>query len=78
MLTHNLGYPRIGAHRELKTACESYWAGHYSGEELAAAGKALRQNHWQIQQQAGMDLVPCNDFSYYDQVLGQFTLSPAR
>ena len=27
MLTHNLGYPRIGSHRELKKACELYWSG---------------------------------------------------
>ena len=69
MYTHNLGYPRIGAHRELKAACESYWSGQSSSEELEAAGLALRKAHWQLQQQAGIELVPCNDFSFYDQVL---------
>lgn len=69
MLVHNLGYPRIGIHRELKSACERYWTGQSSLEELTAAGKALRHAHWQVQQEAGMDLIPCNDFSFYDQVL---------
>ena len=69
MRTHNLGYPRIGSHRELKNACERYWAGESNLEELAAAGKDLRHAHWQAQQQAGIDLIPCNDFSFYDQVL---------
>ena len=69
MLTHNLGYPRIGKQRELKSACERYWAGESSPEELIATGKSLRQTHWQSQQQAGIDLIPCNDFSFYDQVL---------
>lgn len=69
MRTHNLGYPRIGSHRELKTACERYWSGQSSLDELAAAGKTLRQAHWQLQRDAGMDLIPCNDFSFYDQVL---------
>jgi len=69
MLTHNLGYPRIGRHRELKNACERYWAGQSGAEELAAAGMELRKAHWQAQQQAGIDLIPCNDFSFYDQIL---------
>ena len=69
MQTHNLGYPRIGIHRELKSSCERYWAGESSLEELAGAGRALRQSHWQAQREAGIDLIPCNDFSFYDQVL---------
>jgi 5-methyltetrahydropteroyltriglutamate--homocysteine methyltransferase len=69
MYTHNLGYPRIGLHRELKTACERYWSGQSNLQDLHAAGKALRQAHWQAQKQAGIDLIPCNDFSFYDQVL---------
>ena len=69
MQNHNLGYPRIGSHRELKKACEAYWAGKISQEELLQIGKNLRREHWQIQQQAGIDLIPVNDFSFYDQVL---------
>ncbi len=69
MLTQNLGYPRIGAHRELKKACESYWAGRISNQELLDAGKSERQKNWQVQMDTGIDLIPCNDFSFYDHVL---------
>ncbi|MGH6635502.1 MAG: 5-methyltetrahydropteroyltriglutamate--homocysteine S-methyltransferase, partial [Gammaproteobacteria bacterium] len=67
--THNLGYPRIGKHRELKNACERYWAGQSTLDDLVATGKRLRQAHWRAQQDAGIVLIPCNDFSFYDQVL---------
>jgi 5-methyltetrahydropteroyltriglutamate--homocysteine methyltransferase len=69
MLTHNLGYPRIGGHRELKKACEGYWSSQIGLEELREAGRAIRQSNWRLQQEAGIDLVPCNDFSFYDHVL---------
>jgi 5-methyltetrahydropteroyltriglutamate--homocysteine methyltransferase len=69
MLTHNLGYPRIGSHRELKSACESYWSSRISPSELLEAGRAIRRNNWQRQHEAGIDLIPCNDFSLYDHVL---------
>jgi 5-methyltetrahydropteroyltriglutamate--homocysteine methyltransferase len=68
MLTQNLGYPRIGAGRELKKACENYWAGHIGKQELLNAGKNERQKNWKLQQECGIDLIPCNDFSFYDQV----------
>ncbi len=69
IITHNLGYPRIGLRRELKGACERYWAGRATLGELNAAGKSLRADHWRAQQEAGIDLIPCNDFSFYDHVL---------
>lgn len=69
MLTHNLGYPRIGRHRELKKACERYWAGQSNLDDLLAAGKSLKHAHWQAQREAGIDIIPCNDFSFYDHVL---------
>ncbi len=69
MLTHNLGYPRIGARRELKKASEKYWAGKISQAELLQVGQDLRRRHWQEQDEAGIDLIPVNDFSFYDQVL---------
>ena len=69
MLTNNLGYPRVGANRELKKACEQYWAGQISRNNLFLTAKNLREQHWQLQQDAGIDLIPCNDFSFYDQVL---------
>ncbi len=66
-ITHNLGFPRIGAKRELKFALESYWKGLSSRDELKTKGAELRQRHWQ--DQSGLDLVPVGDFSFYDQVL---------
>src|SRR6266436_4301932 len=69
MNTHNLGYPRIGSRRELKTACETYWAGKTNLEQLLETGKLLRRENWMIQRDAGIDLIPCNDFSFYDHVL---------
>jgi 5-methyltetrahydropteroyltriglutamate--homocysteine methyltransferase len=67
--THNLGFPRIGAQRELKKAVESFWQGRSSEAELLEAGRALRKTHWQKQKDAGIDLIPSNDFSFYDQML---------
>jgi 5-methyltetrahydropteroyltriglutamate--homocysteine methyltransferase len=69
MQTHILGYPRIGSNRELKKACEQYWSGKTTLSDLLETGKNLRLQHWKLQQEAGIDLIPSNDFSYYDQVL---------
>jgi len=69
MLKNNLGYPRVGAHRELKKASELYWQGKASRNELFAAARKIREENWKLQQDAGIDLIPCNDFSFYDQVL---------
>ncbi|HHO67499.1 MAG TPA: 5-methyltetrahydropteroyltriglutamate--homocysteine S-methyltransferase [Gammaproteobacteria bacterium] len=68
-LTHNLGFPRIGARRELKHALEAYWNGDCSRDSLAQTGRALRARHWAQQAAAGLDLLPVGDFSWYDQVL---------
>ena len=69
MKTHNLGYPRIGSHRELKWACEKYWAGKIGSQELITIAKQIRDQNWKLQAETGIDLIPSNDFSYYDQVL---------
>lgn len=69
MKTNNLGYPRIGSNRELKKASELYWSGNITAEELIAIGKNIRKENWAIQREAGIDLIPSNDFSFYDQVL---------
>ena len=72
-ITHNLGYPRIGAKRELKFALEDYWKGNSTLAGLEGQGAALRQRHWQDQH--ALDLAPVGDFSFYDQVLDlSFTL----
>lgn len=69
-----LGFPRMGVNRDLKKATESYWAGKSSRDELLAEGKRLRQAHWKIQKDAGVDIIPSNDFSFYDQVLDHIQL----
>lgn len=69
MLTHNSGYPRIGANRELKKASENFWEGKISSRELEDEGRKLRRQNWLLQKEAGIDLVPSNDFSFYDHVL---------
>lgn len=68
-LTHTLGYPRIGGRRELKKLTEAYWHGDITAAELEAGGRAIRKENWLTQQRAGIDLIPSNDFSFYDQVL---------
>src|SRR3989440_2875545 len=73
-ISHNLGFPHLGAARELKRATEGYWSGKVSQADLLKTGAALRERHWRLQQDAGIDLVPTNDFSYYDRVLDTCTL----
>ena len=65
----NLGFPRIGARRELKQALESHWRGDTDVAQLQATAAGLRARHWQLQRDAGVDVPPSNDFSLYDQVL---------
>ena len=67
--THNLGYPRIGEKRELKKATEAYWRGEIAVAELEEVGRNLRKAHWLAQKEAGIELIPSNDFSFYDQML---------
>jgi len=67
--THLLGYPHIGEQRELKKATELYWKGEIPRAALEAIGRDLRKRNWLKQKAAGIDLVPCNDFSFYDQIL---------
>ncbi|RYP42148.1 hypothetical protein DL767_000513 [Monosporascus sp. MG133] len=64
-----LGFPRMGVNRDLKKATEAYWAGNLSQSDLLAEAKRLRLAHWKIQKDAGVDIIPSNDFALYDQVL---------
>jgi 5-methyltetrahydropteroyltriglutamate--homocysteine methyltransferase len=66
---HTLGYPRIGAQRELKFALESFWKGASTEADLRATGRTLRERHWNAQRDAGLDFVTVGDFAWYDQVL---------
>jgi len=65
--THNLGFPRIGAQRELKFALDAYWSGKISRDELQNIGARVRKVNWETQSQ--LDFVPVGDFSFYDHIL---------
>ena len=69
MKSNVLGYPRIGEKRELKKANEAFWAGNSTEEELLAVAEKIRVHNWQLQKDAGVDFIPSNDFSFYDQML---------
>ncbi|WP_028626279.1 5-methyltetrahydropteroyltriglutamate--homocysteine S-methyltransferase [Metapseudomonas resinovorans] len=68
-LSHSLGFPRIGRDRELKKAQEAFWKGELDEAGLRAVGRQLRAEHWQLQKEAGIELLPVGDFAWYDQVL---------
>ena len=63
------GSPRIGPRRELKRATEGYWAGRTSRSDLESVASTLRRDMWSGLTAAGLDSVPVNTFSYYDQML---------
>ncbi len=73
VLATNLGFPRIGDMRQLKKAVEAYWKGKSSQDDLLNTGKELRAHNWKLQKTAGLDHIPSNDFSFYDQVLDTIT-----
>jgi 5-methyltetrahydropteroyltriglutamate--homocysteine methyltransferase len=74
VLATNLGFPRIGAKRELKKALESYWAKEISEEDLHKVAVELRAVHWKMQKDAGIDHIPSGDFTWYDHVLSMIEL----
>ena len=79
--THNLGFPRIGAGRELKKALEAYWRSDINDEQLEATAAELRKRHWILQRDLGIDLIPAGDFALYDQMLNMTALlgaTPSR
>src|SRR5690606_24694985 len=71
---HILGFPRIGAQRELKFAVESFWREDIDAAALQQTGKTLRARHWAAQADAGLDFVTVGDFAWYDQVLNTLAL----
>jgi 5-methyltetrahydropteroyltriglutamate--homocysteine methyltransferase len=78
---HTLGFPRMGARRELKSALERHWRGEIDAAALEATGRGLRERHWALQRAAGLDFVSVGDFAYYDHVahhLQMFGCEPAR
>jgi 5-methyltetrahydropteroyltriglutamate--homocysteine methyltransferase len=64
----------MGADRELKKANEAYWADKLSRDDLVKEGKRLRLEHWKIQKDAGVDVIPSNDFAFYDHLLDHIQL----
>jgi 5-methyltetrahydropteroyltriglutamate--homocysteine methyltransferase len=68
-ISSTLGFPRIGAHRELKKNLEEYWSGKLTESELFNAARSVRRQHWLLQKELGIDHIPSNDFSLYDHVL---------
>lgn len=73
-IAQNLGFPRIGEKRELKKATEAYWKGDLDRAGLEATGAELRKSNWEKQKAAGIDLIPSNEFSYYDHMLDMMCL----
>jgi 5-methyltetrahydropteroyltriglutamate--homocysteine methyltransferase len=81
MFTSIVGYPRIGALRELKFATEKYFRNEININQLEETAKEIRKNQWQIQKDSGIDFIPSNDFSFYDSLLDTailFNIIPAR
>jgi 5-methyltetrahydropteroyltriglutamate--homocysteine methyltransferase len=79
--THTLGFPRMGAQRELKFALERHWRGEIDAAALEGVGAQLRERHWAMQRDAGLDVVTVGDFAFYDQVANHIQLfgcEPAR
>jgi 5-methyltetrahydropteroyltriglutamate--homocysteine methyltransferase len=72
--THILGFPRIGAQRDLKFAQESFWRGESDQRHLLGVASELRQKHWALQRSAELDFASVGDFSHYDQMLSMSAL----
>ncbi|KII95083.1 hypothetical protein PLICRDRAFT_169771 [Plicaturopsis crispa FD-325 SS-3] len=76
-----LGFPRIGANREVKKAVEAYWAGKISADELTKAAADVKKASWTSVKAQGVDFVPSGDFTLYDHVLDHsaaFNVIPKR
>ncbi|WP_297186967.1 5-methyltetrahydropteroyltriglutamate--homocysteine S-methyltransferase [uncultured Corynebacterium sp.] len=81
MTTTIIGFPRVGAHRELKFATEKFFRGEITADELRDTGAELRADQWKLIKDAGIDQIPSGDFSFYDQTLDAaalFGLAPKR
>ena len=81
MKTSIIGYPRVGALRELKFATEKYFRNEISAEDLQSTAKEIRKTQWTTLKNSGLDFIPSNDFSFYDNVLDTavlFNIIPQR
>jgi 5-methyltetrahydropteroyltriglutamate--homocysteine methyltransferase len=68
-ITANLGFPRLGLGREWKWTSEKFWTGKISRQELLNTADELTVRHWKLQADRGIEIIPCNDFAFYDQML---------
>ena len=76
-----VGFPRIGKERELKFASEKYFKGEINESYLEGVAAKLREYGLKKQQEAGIDFISSNDFSFYDNVLDTavlFNIIPDR
>ncbi|KAH9966071.1 cobalamin-independent methionine synthase [Russula dissimulans] len=76
-----LGFPRIGANREVKKAVEAYWAGKITADQLTQAAAEVKKSNWTSLKAKGVDHIPSGDFSLYDHVLDHsaaFNVIPKR
>ncbi|KAH7914215.1 cobalamin-independent synthase [Hygrophoropsis aurantiaca] len=81
VLSSVLGFPRIGANREVKKAVEAYWGGKLSAEELTKVAAETKTASWTSLKERGVDLIPSGEFSLYDHVLDHsaaFNVIPKR
>lgn len=69
MKTSVIGYPKVGILRELKFATEQYFRNEINEEELQGVARQLKEDHWKIQKENGIDYISSNDFSFYDNLL---------
>ncbi|GAA5801217.1 5-methyltetrahydropteroyltriglutamate-homocysteine S-methyltransferase [Helicostylum pulchrum] len=77
----NLGFPYVGAKRELKKSIESFWSGKISSDELKVAYQKIQETHWKLQKEQGLQHIPSGEFTLYDRVLDtaqQFGVIPTR
>ncbi len=68
------GFPRIGDNRQLKWALEGCWSGKKTADNLNQVARDVRRANHKLQIGAGIDLLPVNDFSLYDQMLDTIAL----
>ncbi|ULO09083.1 5-methyltetrahydropteroyltriglutamate--homocysteine S-methyltransferase [Paenibacillus sp. 19GGS1-52] len=77
----NLGYPRIGKNREWKKTLEAFWSGKTDEATFRSEMAGIQLQHLLTQKEAGIELIPVNDFTFYDHVLDtavMFGIVPPR
>jgi 5-methyltetrahydropteroyltriglutamate--homocysteine methyltransferase len=69
MKTSIQGFPRVGKSRELKFKTESWFRKEIPDSGLLETARTLRKTHRETLQAEGIDLIPSNDFSFFDNML---------